>query len=335
MPQEQPPHICPCRAIHVSKLTLTSTTTPRGKILIHENDSSFFYTSHKHLWDGKSHSEQYPYGTWVQNSKMSVLANFQTTVKKRWQNSVQWFSVFQYHDSWKNTGKIFCIRIAHVIKRSGIKCCLSKWRHRIKSQSWTTIILLANNIVAIIHLFQYNKYQLSTFLLEPLAKKVCSVSFVSQYSCLVYIGFKLKSMLLIFMAETALDKGRVKVIWKTNISNEWATHWSGKRIFTKSFRQDVPKFEEELLFLALKTWKWVKNTQFNAKTRVDRHVKLNFESVSKETIKRYPECATIKERSSRSRWVVKPHRGQDLFLSVFRGFSCYLQPGSVKRGLRF
>ena len=48
------------------------------------------------------------------------------------------------------------------------------------------MILLANNIVAITHLFefnqyQYNKYQLSTFLLEPLAKKVCSVSFVSQY----------------------------------------------------------------------------------------------------------------------------------------------------------
>ena len=31
------PHICLCHAIHVSKLTLTSTTTtPQGKILIHE-----------------------------------------------------------------------------------------------------------------------------------------------------------------------------------------------------------------------------------------------------------------------------------------------------------
>ena len=89
---------------------------------------------------------------------------------------------FLYHDPWKNARKTFCIRIGQVIRRSGIKCCLSKWRHRIKRQSKTRIILLANNIVAIIHLFQYNKYPISTFLLEPLAKKVCSVSFVSQYN---------------------------------------------------------------------------------------------------------------------------------------------------------
>ena len=42
-------------------------------------------------------------------------------------------------------------------------------------------ILLANNFVAIIQLFEYNKYQFYTFLLEQLAKKVCSVSFVSQF----------------------------------------------------------------------------------------------------------------------------------------------------------
>ena len=71
-----------------------------------------------------------------------------------------------------------------MIRRSGIKCCLSKLRHRIKRQSYTTIILLANNIVAIIQLFEHNKYQIPTFLLEPLAKKICSVSFVSQYSLL-------------------------------------------------------------------------------------------------------------------------------------------------------
>ena len=88
---------------------------------------------------------------------------------------------FQYHDSWKNTGKTFCIRIGNVIRRSGIKCCLSKWRNRLKSQSWTRIILLANNIIAIIYLFQYKKYQLSTFLLESLTKNVGSVSFFSQY----------------------------------------------------------------------------------------------------------------------------------------------------------
>ena len=142
-----------------------------------KSDSSFFCTSHKHIWDGKSPSDQYPYGIWKQNSKTSLLANFQIAVKTRWQSPVQWFSVFPYHDSWKNAWKTFCIRIGHVIRRSGIKCCLSKGRHRIKHQSQATIILLANNIVATIHWFEYNKYQISTFLLEPLAKKVCSVFF--------------------------------------------------------------------------------------------------------------------------------------------------------------
>ena len=35
-PQEQPLNICLCHAIHVSKLTLTSTITPQGTTLIHE-----------------------------------------------------------------------------------------------------------------------------------------------------------------------------------------------------------------------------------------------------------------------------------------------------------
>ena len=39
-----------------------------------------------------------------------------------------------YHDSWKNAGKTFRIRIGHVIRRSGIKYYLRKWRHRIKRQ---------------------------------------------------------------------------------------------------------------------------------------------------------------------------------------------------------
>ena len=129
--------ICLFHAIHVSKLTLTSTTTPQGTTLFMKSDSSFFCTSHKHLWDGtcKSPSDQYPYCNWEQHSKTSLLANFQIAVKTRWQNSVQWFNVFLYHDSWKNAWKIFCIRIGHVIRRSGIKCCLSKWGHRIKLQS--------------------------------------------------------------------------------------------------------------------------------------------------------------------------------------------------------
>ena len=52
-----------------------------------------------------------------------------------------------------------------------------------RRQSKTTIILLANNFVAIIHLFEYNKYQIYTlnFLVKLLAKKISSVSFVSQY----------------------------------------------------------------------------------------------------------------------------------------------------------
>ena len=144
-------------------------------------DSSFFCTPHKHLWDSKFPSDQYPYVTWEQNSKTSLLANFQIAVKTRWQNSVQWFSVFLYHDPWKNAWKTFCIRLGRVIRRSGIKCCLRKWRHRIKRQSKITIILLADKFVVIIHLFDYNKYQMSMFLLEPLAKKICSVTFVSQY----------------------------------------------------------------------------------------------------------------------------------------------------------
>ena len=153
-----------------------------------KSDSSFFCTSHKHLWDGKSPGDRYLYGTWEQNSKTLLLANFQIAAKTHWLNSVQWFSVFLYHDSWKNAWKTFCIRIGHMIRRSGIKCCLSKWRHRIKRQSKTAIILLANNIVAIIDLFEYNKYSISAFLLEPLTKKVCSVSFVSQYMLWVLIN---------------------------------------------------------------------------------------------------------------------------------------------------
>ena len=38
---------------------------------------------------------------------------------------------------------------------------------------------IANYFVAIIHLLEYNKYHIS--LLELLAKKACSISFVSQY----------------------------------------------------------------------------------------------------------------------------------------------------------
>ena len=137
------PRICFCRAIHVSKLTLTSTTTPPGTTVIQASSAHLTHTFEM-----------------VNHPMLNILivpeSKIQIAVKTCWRNSVQLLSVFLYHDSWKNAWKTFCIRIGHVIRCSGFKCCLSKWRHRIRCQSYTTIILLANNIVAIIHLFEYN-----------------------------------------------------------------------------------------------------------------------------------------------------------------------------------
>ena len=134
LPQEQPPTHLSCNSRVKNDVNVYNKTT-RNKTNSWKSDSSLFCTCHKHLWDGKSPSDQYPYGTWEQTSKTLLLANFQIAAKIRWQSSVQWFSVFLYHDSWKTAWKTFCIRIGHVIRRSGIKCCLSKWRHRIKRQS--------------------------------------------------------------------------------------------------------------------------------------------------------------------------------------------------------
>ena len=64
--------------------------------------------------------------------KTSLLTNFQIALKTRWQISVQWLSVFLYHELRNNAWKTFCIRFGHVIRRSSIKCYLSKWRYRIK-----------------------------------------------------------------------------------------------------------------------------------------------------------------------------------------------------------
>ena len=68
---------------------------------------------------------------------INILMVPESKFQKRyyWLILVQWFSGFLYYDSWKNAWKAFCIKIGHVIRRSGIKCCLSKWRHRIKRQS--------------------------------------------------------------------------------------------------------------------------------------------------------------------------------------------------------
>ena len=144
-------------------------------------DSSFFCPSQKHFWDGKSLIDQYPYGTREQNSEKSLLADFQSAVETRWQNSVQWFSVFLYHDWLKKAWNTVCIKMVMRWDVMALNDVLCKWRHRTKRQSKSTKILLANNFIAIIHLFEYKKYQFYTFLLEPLAKKVCSVSFVSQH----------------------------------------------------------------------------------------------------------------------------------------------------------
>ena len=42
--------------------------------------------------------------------------------------------------------------------------------------------MMVNNPVALNHLSKYNKYQSSMYLIELLAKKECSVPFVSQYT---------------------------------------------------------------------------------------------------------------------------------------------------------
>ena len=59
-----------------------------------EMDSCLCCASPKHLWDSKSPSGQYSYGIWEQNSKTSLLANFQIAAKTRWLNFVQWLGFF-------------------------------------------------------------------------------------------------------------------------------------------------------------------------------------------------------------------------------------------------
>ena len=49
------------------------------------------------------------------------------------------------------------------------------------------------NTVALSHIFEYNKYQIS--MLELLIKKVCSVSFVSQYIQMLNVSYTIHSNL--------------------------------------------------------------------------------------------------------------------------------------------
>ena len=127
LPQEQPP----------THLSLSCNSRVKMDVSVYKNTRRNGVNSWKVIKASSAHLTniiemvnhpigQHPYGTWEQNSKTSLLANFQIAVKTRWQNSVQWFSAFRYHDSWKNACKTFSIRIDHVIRRSGIKFCLSK-----------------------------------------------------------------------------------------------------------------------------------------------------------------------------------------------------------------
>ena len=86
---------------------------------------------------------------------------------------------------------------------------------------------MANNIVAIIHLFEYDKYQISTFLLKPLAKTVCSVSLVSQYilqNCMFIHVWSINLLFLTVMTVSIL-KGtatlKISIFYKKELYKPW------------------------------------------------------------------------------------------------------------------
>ena len=72
-----------------------------------------------------------------------LRAKFENVIIGQFSNcradTLQSFGVFLYHDSFMNTFKTICIRIGHVIRRSGIKYCICKWRHRTNRQPKTTL----------------------------------------------------------------------------------------------------------------------------------------------------------------------------------------------------
>ena len=90
LPQEQPPtHLSlSCNSRVKIDVNVYNKTT-RNDI----NSWKVIQASSAHItnifWEGKSPGDQYPYGTSEQNSKTSLLTNFQIAVKTRWQNSVQ------------------------------------------------------------------------------------------------------------------------------------------------------------------------------------------------------------------------------------------------------
>ena len=159
------PHICLYHAIHVSKLTLTSPTPPHNSWNVIQASSAHLtnilavpiivaiYCKYQCLFHSSVFSKHkllfYLFlFEMVNYPVINILIVPECKIRKRhywlifklpwrhcWHNSVQWFSVFLYHDSWKNAWKTFCVRIGHVVRCSGIKCWLITWRHRIKRQS--------------------------------------------------------------------------------------------------------------------------------------------------------------------------------------------------------
>ena len=133
LPQEQPPTHLSLSCNSSVKIDVNVYNTTQDTISIHDKMIQASFAHLTNIFEMVNHPVINI--LMVPESKIQKCHNFRIAAKTGWQNSVQWFSVFLYYDSWKNAYKIFCIRIGHVIRRSGIQCCLSKWRHRIKSRS--------------------------------------------------------------------------------------------------------------------------------------------------------------------------------------------------------
>ena len=86
LPKNSHQNSCPCHAMHVSKLTLTSTctTAPQRTTMIHENGFKLFFAHLTNIYE------------MVNNPVINILMepesnirNFQIAVKTHWQNVVQ------------------------------------------------------------------------------------------------------------------------------------------------------------------------------------------------------------------------------------------------------
>ena len=136
LPQEQPP----------THLSLSCNSRVKIDVNVYNNSTSNDINSWKVIQASSAHLTNI--FEMVNHTVINILMVPESKIRKRhywlifrlpWRHvgkiQCNGLVFFLYHDSWKNTGKTFCTRIGHVIRRSGIKCCLSKWRHRTKSQS--------------------------------------------------------------------------------------------------------------------------------------------------------------------------------------------------------